>query len=282
MRRYRGFTFAEALIVVAILGLLMGLVGPAIMQAREAVRRTKCQQHLSGLGKALHSYAAEFKDNWPAVAKVSNKIDTMGSLWLLVKYEHADCESFVCPSDTLGDIYKGKFEADDPFPKVTTYNHYSISYSYQVPQHVVGSPANDSLDTTSFAVMADRSPFDTDRDNNGTTEGKLISALSGWASAPKTTGDDIRGWLANRPEADRLEFNSSNHRGDGQNVLYRDGHATWHNNPLVGIDYDNIYTRQNTSGATNLEHRAVGVAITDTDTPRTNEDSYLRTIRNAP
>ena len=37
-------------------------------------------------------------------------------------------------------------------------------------------------------------------------------------------------------------FNSRNHNGDGQNVLFADGHAEFRRTPTIGIDYDNIYT----------------------------------------
>ena len=50
-------------------------------------------------------------------------------------------------------------------------------------------------------------------------------------------------WL--RPEA-WSAYNSPNHggrgQGEGQNVLYADGHASFQRNPLGGIDSDNIYT----------------------------------------
>jgi prepilin-type processing-associated H-X9-DG protein len=36
--------------------------------------------------------------------------------------------------------------------------------------------------------------------------------------------------------------NSPNHSGDGQNVLYGDGHAEWMNNPFCGSEHDNIFT----------------------------------------
>jgi prepilin-type processing-associated H-X9-DG protein len=36
--------------------------------------------------------------------------------------------------------------------------------------------------------------------------------------------------------------NSENHTGDGQNVLYGDGHCSWSNTAYVGLEDDNIYT----------------------------------------
>ena len=36
--------------------------------------------------------------------------------------------------------------------------------------------------------------------------------------------------------------NSNNHDGDGQNVLYGDGHVEFQQNPFVGVQRDNVYT----------------------------------------
>jgi prepilin-type N-terminal cleavage/methylation domain-containing protein/prepilin-type processing-associated H-X9-DG protein len=61
----RGFTLVELLVVIGIIGVLIGIIVPALTKAREASLRVKCLSNLRQLGTAYQIYANMYKDYIP-------------------------------------------------------------------------------------------------------------------------------------------------------------------------------------------------------------------------
>ncbi len=78
-RRRRGFTLIELLVVISIIGILVGLLLPAVQSAREAGRRTQCASNMRNVGLAILSYVNS-KNAFPPAGEFCEDQTTLAML----------------------------------------------------------------------------------------------------------------------------------------------------------------------------------------------------------
>jgi prepilin-type N-terminal cleavage/methylation domain-containing protein/prepilin-type processing-associated H-X9-DG protein len=100
MRTHRGFSLVELLVVVAIIGILIALLLPAVQAARAAARRTNCASNLRQVGLATIQYCDTHHGLFPKTSH-DTEIDQTWIYTIAPFMESVDAIR-ICPSDELG------------------------------------------------------------------------------------------------------------------------------------------------------------------------------------
>jgi len=229
----------EALAVIAIIAILLAIFLPALNRAREASNRIKCAGNLRSIGQAIHLYIRDHTqfprmrcdpysslealfatdDDTATYSDNHLKNNVTAGYYLLVRQGYVRAEMFLCPSA----LREKTWIRDNGDPR--TIRKYA-DFTWARPCS--------SILSYSFAIQYPN-----------------IHACPDYRPPPNQPGDFAVGADANsgmtagvRPDSRRelvRRANSHNHRWEGQNVLYMDGHVSWQSTSFCGHDGDCIY-----------------------------------------
>ncbi len=104
--RRAGFTLVELLVVIAIIGILVALLLPAVQAAREAARRTQCNNNLKQLAIGLHNHH-DVRGHFPHAYVLNAALPNGNWGWaprVFPFIEQGNLHEALNPGDYLGDI----------------------------------------------------------------------------------------------------------------------------------------------------------------------------------
>jgi prepilin-type processing-associated H-X9-DG protein len=281
--RSNRLTLTDVVMCVVVFGMLSTLFLAARHAVDEDQNRKRCASNLRMIGQAFLLYANENKGAFPRTLYKPGEAkkptwgtpyeknkdleasttadpfcaeddaeamkyrpaanDVTAALYLLLRTEDLTSEVFTCPSSN-----QEKFDFGGGANNALNWTNWPgnkglrehLSYSYQNPYPTKAAAAKGfKLNFTAprtFAVASDMNPG----------------------------GDALTRISSETPVEQQAEGNSRNHQGEGQNVLYGDGHVTFQSTPRVGTNDDNIFT-YGVSGAPETNKGGDGVVGSPVD-----------------
>lgn len=238
--------------------------------------------YVETLGRDYHLPTGRGTD--PGQVASSHENHPSRSLFLLIIGGQQTAGQFVCPSsaDQVDDMRNRSpytVSGDDEEaarPGKTRFDfagYTRLSYAYQVNFGRRGRP-RESMDSR-MPIAADKGPYFEAGDEQASGCGALKDRRKTDTNPPEEwLGEDPTD-VINKSNEDWRPYNSRNHGGEGQTILFVDGHCDFEKKPIAGVHNDNIFTAMD--DYVEQVRSLVGVVAPDQGEvlPLTQTDSYL-------
>ena len=262
-----GFTLIELLVVIAIIAVLIGLLLPAVQQAREAARRMQCKNNLKQLGLALHNYHDSFTVFPPASTYPFNTLQSEGG-WsvqarVLPYVDQANLNNLINFSQTYASqplvtatrvpIYTCPSEVNNQLYPDGAVNWVPINYAMNYGEWFVWNPTTNQIGTGAFGPNGRTSTRDF---TDGTSNTLAASEVKTWQSYLRETGGSPAqptNSSALSSLGGTLKNSGHNEWGDGRTnqcgftTTFTPNTKCSHNNSGTVVDIDFISRREGNS-----------------------------------
>ena len=252
----KGITLIGLVVVIVVMVLLVAVLTPGLNRSRQLAVRLLCETNLRGIGSAMAAFADDNDGDFPIAGGLNATWSNQGNigpgwsrgypeaktfgyppratitscLWLLIKYRYATPKQFVCKGDR--DAYVFGLSIFTMFPPRNIYDCWDFAGG-------VGGIWPGQMCSYSYNM-----PFAIDEFRPGRDPAIINFAIDQMSSEASPVCADRNPYLDGNVNIDPLTHggNSAAHWWRGQNVLYKDLHADFANDPCVDIGSDNIYT----------------------------------------
>ena len=232
-----GFTVVELLVVVLIVVIVASVILPMLGSKSRQSDRMKCASNLRQIGQGFALYANDFKQYprtlWDPTQPCKPGFDNAGfdspdgkavtpnnvaaAMFLLVRHTDINPEVFTCPWSN---------QEKDTFGGQTVFSRSNFASAENVSYSIANPYPQEGVEQVKYR-WSQNVPAD-------------------WAiAADRNDGSRDPAVTATSPSVLQKTMNSTNH-GEGQNVLFNDGHVEWAATAWVGANRDNVYTRAKT------------------------------------